>query len=197
MTHAPLFIVSGPAGGGKTSLVERVLREDPHPLHVSVSATTRPPRPGEMDGVHYHFWTPARFEEGVRKGEFLEHAQVHGRHRYGTLRREVDDNTARGRGVILVIDVQGAAAVRAQRPDAVTLFLQAPSLEEYERRLVGRGDDAASIAVRLKTARAELERVGEYQYVIVNDDLARAAAEFRGVIARHFERKGDDGCSTN
>src|SRR6476469_1913788 len=116
MATAPLIIVSGPAGSGKTTLVERVLREDPHPLCVAVSATTRPPRSGEVDGRHYHFWTAARFEQGVAAGEFLEHACVHGRHCYGTLRREVDDHTARGRGVILVIDVQGAAAVRTQRP---------------------------------------------------------------------------------
>jgi len=192
MGTAPLIILSGPAGSGKTTLVERVLREDPHPLCVSVSATTRPPRPGELDGVHYHFWTPERFERGIAAGEFLEYAQVHRRHYYGTLRRDVDDQLARGRGVILVIDVQGAAKVRALRPDVVSVFLQAPSLEEYERRLILRGDDPASIAVRLETARRELERIGEYKYVIVNDDLDRAVADFRAVIARHFEPKGGD-----
>jgi guanylate kinase len=192
MAKAPLIILSGPAGSGKTTLVERALREDPHPLCVSVSVTTRPPRPGEIDGVHYHFWTVERFERGIAAGEFLEYAQVHRRHYYGTPRREVEEQLARGRGVILVIDVQGAAQVRALRPDAVTVFLRAPSLEEYERRLVLRGDDPASITARMETARAELARIGEYQYVIVNDDLDRAVAEFRGVVARHFDTKGGD-----
>jgi guanylate kinase len=192
MPPPPLIILSGPAAAGKSTLVERVLREDPHPLCVSVSATTRPPRPGEIDGVHYHFWTAERFERGIAAGEFLEYAQVHRKYYYGTLRLEVDENTARGRGVILVIDVQGAVKVRALRPDVVSVFLRAPSLEEYERRLVLRGDDPASIAARLKTARDELARIGEYQYVIVNDDLDRAVAEFRAVIARHFETKGGD-----
>jgi guanylate kinase len=192
MGTAPLIILSGPSASGKTTLVERVLREDPHRLCVSVSATTRPRRPGEIDGVHYHFWTAERFEQGIAAGEFLEYAQVHGRHYYGTVRREVDEQLAKGRGVILVIDVQGAAKVRALRPDTVSVFLRAPSLEEYERRLALRGDDPASIAVRLKTARDELARIGEYQYVIVNDDLDRAVADFRGVIARHFETKGGD-----
>src|SRR5438552_4910697 len=109
MEKSPLIILSGPSASGKSTLVQRVLAEDPHPLRVSVSATTRPPRPGEIDGLHYHFWTVERFERGIAAGEFLEYACVHGKDWYGTLRREVDDWAPRGYGVILVIDVQGAA----------------------------------------------------------------------------------------
>jgi guanylate kinase len=187
MPQGPLIILSGPAASGKTTLVQRVLAEDAHPLRVSVSATTRLPRQGELDGVHYHFWTPERFEQGIAAGEFLEYAQVHGRDYYGTLRREVDDYTVRGIGVILVIDVQGAAKVRTVRPDAVSVFLVTSSLEAYKQRLIDRGtEDAAAIARRLETAQRELERVSEYQHVIVNDDLNNAVAQFRRVIDQHF-----------
>jgi guanylate kinase len=187
MSKGPLIILSGPAAAGKTTLVQRVLAEDPHPLRVSVSATTRPPRHGEIDGVHYHFWTRQRFEQGIAAGEFLEYAQVHGKDYYGTLCREVDEFTERGVGVILVIDVQGAANVRGVRPDAVSVFLVTSSLDAYKQRLLDRGtEDAAAIARRLETAQRELERVGEYQHVIVNDDLTDAVAQFRRVIAQHF-----------
>src|ERR1700685_3031270 len=130
MKTGPLIILSGPTASGKTTLVQRVIAEDPHPLRVSVSVTTRAPRPGEVDGRDYHFWTPQRFEEGIAAGEFLEWAPVHDNY-YGTLRGEVDDYTAKGVGVILVIDVQGAAKWRAERPDAVTIFLLASSLGVY------------------------------------------------------------------
>jgi guanylate kinase len=187
MSHGPLIILSGPAGSGKTTLVRRVLAEDPHPLRVSVSVTTRRPREGEVDGRDYHFWTRQRFEEGVRAGAFLETAEVHGRDYYGTLRREVDDYTPRGIGVILVIDVQGAAQVRTVRPDAVSVFLLASSLEVYEQRLRQRGtEDEATIARRLETAKRELEHVGDYQYQVVNDDLDDAVVQFRAVIAHYF-----------
>ena len=187
MKQGPLIILSGPAGSGKTTLVQRVLAEDPHPLRVSVSVTTRPPRSGEVDGRDYHFWTRQRFEEGVRAGAFLETAQVFGKDYYGTLRREVDDYTPWGIGVILVIDVQGAAKVRTERPDAVSVFLLASSLGAYEKRLRDRGtEDEASIIRRLETAKRELARAGEYQYQIVNDDLNDAVAQFRRVIAQYF-----------
>jgi guanylate kinase len=187
MPNGPLIILSGPAGSGKTTLVQRVLAEDPHPLRVSVSVTTRPPRPGEVDGRDYHFWTRQCFEEARRAGAFLETAEVHGRDYYGTLRCEVDDYTPRGIGVMLVIDVQGAAQVRAVRPDAVAVFLVASSLEVYEQRLRHRGtEDDATIARRLETARRELEHAGDYQYRIVNDDLDAAVAAFRRIIASYF-----------
>ena len=187
MKPGPLIILSGPTASGKTTLVQRVLAEDPHLLRMSVSVTTRSPRKGEEDGRDYHFWTPERFEQGIAAGAFLEWAQVHGVAYYGTLRSEVDDYTAQGIGVILVIDVQGAAKVRTERPDAVSIFLLASSMTVYEQRLRGRGtEDEATIARRLATAQHELERVGEYQYQIVNDDLEHAVAEFRRVIAQYF-----------
>jgi guanylate kinase len=187
MKTGPLIILSGPSASGKSTLVQRLIDERVYPLRVSVSATTRLPRLGEMDGVHYHFWTPQRFEEGIRAGEFLEWAQVFGKDYYGTLRREVDDYTPHGIGVILVIDVQGAAQVGSQRPDAVSVFVRTSSMQEYEKRLRGRGtEDEAAIQRRLETAQRELERIGDYRYVIVNDDLAAAVAQFRGVLAPYF-----------
>jgi guanylate kinase len=187
MKPGPLIILSGPTASGKTTLVQRVLAEESHPLRRSVSATTRSPRMGEEDGRDYHFWTPERFEQGIAAGAFLEWARVHGMDYYGTLRNEVDDYTARGIGVILVIDVQGAATVRTRRPDAVSIFLLASSMTVYEKRLRGRGtEDEATIARRLATAQRELERVDEYQYRIVNDDLEHAVAELRRIVAQYF-----------
>jgi guanylate kinase len=187
MSNRPLIIVSGPAGSGKSTLIQRVLRETKLPLRLSVSATTRPPRDGERDGVNYHFWSWERFEKELAAGGFLEHAVVHGQNYYGTPRSEVDGWREKGYGVILDIDVQGAAQVRAVYPEAKSVFVKLPHWEMYEQRMRQRGSESeASIARRLETARGELARIGEYNYVVVNDDLERATRELGGLIDRLF-----------
>ena len=184
----PLIIVSGPAGSGKSTVVERLLRTTTLPLRVAVSATTRPPRAGEIDGKHYHFWAPERFARALAAGEFLEHAEVHG-NSYGTLRSEVERYREQGTGVVLVIDVQGADQVRRQCPDAVSVFLMPPSPEVLERRLRGRGTESEeAVRRRLEGAKRELARSGEYDYQVVNDELDDAVARLRDIVARHFTR---------
>src|SRR5262249_51663256 len=154
---------------------------------LSVSVTTRPPRPGERDGVHYYFWTRERFEAERAAGGFLEWAEVHG-NCYGTLRREGEAYREQGWGGVLGIDGQGAAQVRAQCPDAVSVFLRAPSLEALEKRLRDRKTETeAAIQRRLAAARAELAHVGEYQYEVINDDLAKAVGDLRAIVRRLFE----------
>lgn len=194
MTKGPLFILSGPSGCGKSTVIRRLLAEEPGlPLRLSVSATTRPPRKGERDGVEYHFWTPERFQEEVRAGAFLEHAEVHGK-RYGTLRSEVDPYRERGIGVILDIDVQGAAQIRPQYPDHVSIFLRAPSLAVYEERLRKRGTEAEeAIQRRVANARCELAVADSYDYQVVNDDLDTAVAGLRSLVRREFERRSHAG----
>jgi guanylate kinase len=184
----PLIIVSGPSGSGKSTVIGRLLKEGAFPLRVSVSATTRAPRPGEVDGVDYHFWTQENFEEEVRAGAFLEWARVHG-NCYGTLRREVEDPRKQGIGVILDIDVQGAAQIRKLYSDAVSVFLRTSCLETYEERLRKRGtEDEASLQRRLANARAELMHAGEYDYQVINDDLAQAVAQLREIVRTPFEK---------
>jgi len=184
----PLIILSGPSGSGKSTIIRRLLAGGGLPLRLSVSATTRPPRPGEKDGVDYYFWDRARFDRELRAGAFLEQATVHGAC-YGTLRREVDSYRERGIGVILDIDVQGAAQVRQQCPDSISVFLRASSLAVYEKRLRDRGtEDDTAIRRRLAAVEGELRRAGEYQYQVVNDDLDTAVAEIRAILQRHFTR---------
>ncbi|HKB02569.1 MAG TPA: guanylate kinase [Gemmataceae bacterium] len=187
MSLGPLIIVSGPSGSGKSTLVRRALAEFGSRLRHSVSATTRDRRPGEMDGVHYHFWTRARFERGIAAGEFLEYATVYGTNYYGTLRSEVEQYRAQGVGVILDIEVQGAAQLRASCPDAFFVFLDTPA-GEYERRLRERGTESEdAIQQRLETARREMARAGEFDRRILNDHVDRAAAELCTEIRRLFE----------
>jgi guanylate kinase len=191
----PLIIVSGPSGSGKSTIIGRVLRDTSLPLHLSVSATTRPKRKEEKDGVHYHFWTREQFEANVAAAAFLEFAEVHG-NLYGTLRSEVDGYRAASVGVILDIDVQGAAALRQLYPAGLSIFLYTSCWEAYEQRLRRRGtEDEADIARRLATARRELERKNEFTCVVVNDDLDTAVAKVRGLIAGAFER--GEQCSMN
>ena len=179
--RARIFVVSGPSGVGKGTLVA-LLRERSSCLGLTVSATTREPRPGEKDGVSYYFMDDAEFDRRVAAGEFLEWAWVHG-HRYGTLRSEVERVLAAGSSVVLEIDVQGGLSVRASMPDAVLVFVEPPSVEELERRLRGRGtEDESQIETRLRNARSEMDRAPEYDVRIVNDDLERACSELEEVI---------------
>jgi guanylate kinase len=187
MAEAPLIILAGPSGSGKSTIIARLLRESGLPLRLSVSATTRSPRSYEQDGVHYYFWTREQFEKQRQAGAFLEWATVHGQW-YGTLRSEVEEYRARGIGVLLDIDVQGAALIRARYPDCLSLFIRTSSWEEYERRLRKRGEGDEGIARRLATARRELERIGEFDHVIVNDDLDLAVAEVRKWIEQTFQK---------
>jgi guanylate kinase len=183
----PLLILSGPSGSGKSTVISRLLARTKLPLHVAVSATTRPPRPGEVDGVSYHFWSRERFEAERQANGFLEWATVHGCC-YGTLRREVDPYRSQGIGVILVIDVQGARAVRQQYPDCLMVFLKTVSLATYEARLRARGtENEAALERRLATARDELNCAASYDYQIVNEDLDQAVAELQAILQRGFQ----------
>jgi guanylate kinase len=186
MTLGPLIIVSGPSGCGKSTVVERLLRSTTRPLRAAVSATTRGMREGEVEGTNYHFWTRERFERILKEGGFLEHAEVHGNY-YGTLRSEVDRYRDQGIGVILVIDVQGAAKVRKECPEAVSVFLKSPSREVLEERLRGRGTESeADIRRRLAEAQREEARSGEYDYQVINDKLDDTVAELRRIVERSF-----------
>ncbi len=176
-----LFIVSAPSGAGKTSLV-RALTERLPGIGVAVSHTTRPPRPGEQDGVAYHFVSPETFSRMVDDGAFLEHAQVFD-HAYGTSWKEVESRLASGDDVILEIDWQGARLVRERMPGAVGVYILPPSIEALEQRLRDRGqDDEAVIARRMRDARIELSHADEYEYRIVNDDFDEALERFRDVV---------------
>ncbi len=174
---ARLTVLAGPTAVGKGTVSVDVRTRYPW-VWLSVSATTRDPRPGEVDGVHYRFVEPGRFDQMVADGELLEWAVVHGRHRYGTPRGPVDDRLAAGVPVLLEIDLAGARQVRAAVPDARFVFLAPPSWDELVRRLVGRGtEDAAERERRLATARVELAAEPEFDHVVVNDDVHRAADE--------------------
>lgn len=178
-----LFIVSSPSGGGKTTLIRRLIADPPGaPLHFSVSHTTRPRRAGERHGREYYFVTDAAFKRMVSRGAFLEHNLVHGRH-YGTSRAEVLGRLARGEDVVLDIDVQGARDIRRAYPKAVSIFIVLPSPKDLERRLKRRGlDEDAEIRRRLRAARSEIRQAKQFQYVIVNDDLERATLELQSIV---------------
>ncbi len=179
-----LYIVSGPSGAGKSTVLRRLLETCPLPLQLAVSATTRPPRPGEQDGVDYFFLSPAEFQRRREAGEFLETKEVFGQGDwYGTLWSEVTSGWEAGKGVILEIDVQGAMTVLEGVPDAVTIFVHPGTLEELERRLRSRGAESEeAIARRLEAARRELEYLPQYRYEVINDDVDRAAAEICDIM---------------
>jgi len=176
-----VFVITGPSGVGKGTLIERLLERIPE-LELSISATTRSPRPGEIDDRDYHFLSPAEFEHRVNTGDFLEHATYSG-NRYGTLRQEVDRRLAEGRSVVLEIEVQGARQVRNAMPEAVQIFIAPPSPEVLRERLEGRGTDSpAAIEERLRTAETELEARDEFPHVVVNDELQKAASELEALV---------------
>ncbi|SDE24840.1 guanylate kinase [Auraticoccus monumenti] len=192
---AGLTVVSGPTAVGKGTVVARLRQEHPEVM-VSVSATTRPPRPGEVEGVHYHFVAADEFDELAAAGGLLEWAVVHGRHRYGTPRAPVEAAVAAGRRVLLEIDLQGARQVRDSWPHAQFVFLAPPTWEELVRRLVGRGTETEEErARRLDTARQELASVSEFDSVVVNHEVEQAVGDLvallgRGNMARPDERPG-------
>jgi guanylate kinase len=179
-----ILILSGPAGAGKTTIVKRLLAESPVPLEMSVSATTRPPRPNEVDGKDYYFLSREEFLRRRDAGEFIEWAEVHrSGHLYGTLASEVERIEASNQWVLLEIDVEGALNVMKLYPDAISVFLETPSMEEYERRLRSRGTETEEvIQKRLRTAREELQYAVRYKYRVVNDDLDRAVEEVRQLL---------------
>jgi len=182
-----LVVVSGPSGVGKTTLIERVLEGDPLARRC-ITATTRAPRAGESEGLDYFFVSRDRFE-AMKQGELVEWAQVHGES-YGVPRAYLDKQRAAGFDVILNIDIQGGDRVKQVFPDAVMVFILPPSFEALEARLRGRGDvPAADIKVRLANARTELAAAARYEYLVVNDDIDRAAAELGAIVVAERARR--------
>jgi guanylate kinase len=182
-----LFVITAPSGAGKTSLIEALMRDDPS-LKLSISYTTRAPRPGEKNGVDYHFVDDAAFLAMRGRGEFLENAQVHG-YRYGTSKRVITEALARGDDLILEIDWQGARQVRSLHPDCVGIFILPPSVEELERRMRLRGQDSEEvIRRRLDNARGEMDHAGEFDYAIINKDFDIAKRELAEVIQKERSR---------
>lgn len=178
---AKVFVITGPSGVGKGTLIRGLLGEAPE-LQLSVSATTRKPRPGERDGVDYHFLGAEEFSDRVAADEFLEHASYSGQ-RYGTLRSEVERQLEEGRPVVLEIEIQGARQIRAAMPEAVAVFIAPPSREALQARLIGRGTDTPEeVQKRMQTAERELEAQPEFSHVVVNDRLEEAIAELAGIV---------------
>ena len=189
MCRGRLLIISGPSGAGKGTLVDRLVARVPD-LWVSVSATTRAPRPGEEDGVDYRFLSEEEFEARRAAGDFLEWAEVHG-NRYGTLLPPVEERLASGTDVLLEIDAQGALQVKRLVPNAVLVFIVAPSFRELERRIRRRGAETEEqVLRRLRTARRELRLVGVYDHVVENDDVARATDELVAIVESLSNQEG-------
>ncbi|MBI3830243.1 MAG: guanylate kinase [Planctomycetes bacterium] len=185
------FLLAGPTAAGKTVVLKRLL-ETSEGLVKNISVTTRPPRVGEMDGRDYRFWEQKAFETEKAAGGFLESALVHAKYWYGTLKRDIDANLSQGLDVIKDIDVQGVELVRKALPypQSVAIFMVPPSLEELRERFQKRGsEDDESLKRRLKSAEAELKRVGEYDYVVVNKDVEEAVADLAAIRqAEHLKR---------
>jgi guanylate kinase len=181
MASGTLYVISAPSGAGKTSLIKALLNLDPH-LHLSVSFTTRTPRPGEVDGVHYHFVDSLTFQRMVAEGAFLEHAQVF-RNWYGTAEATLRSGLAEGHDLVLEIDWQGARQVKGRFPDAVGIFILPPSVATLDARLRGRGQDGEEvIAARMDQARGEIVHYHEYDYLVVNDDFQVALGDLAAIV---------------
>ena len=180
-TKGGLVVISGPSGTGKTTICKRLARMDPN-IEFSVSATTRPSRPGEVDGKDYHFLTREEFASRIQRGELVEHAEYAGE-LYGTLKEPLERAVAAGRTMILDIDTQGAEQVLAAYPDAVTIFLEPPSFEELLRRLHGRNTDSPDKQQRrIQIARREMARRMDYRHRVVNDNLDKAVCQVYSII---------------
>jgi len=180
-TEGTLFVVAAPSGAGKSTLVNALLEREPG-ISLSVSHTTRPPRPGETYGRHYYFVERAEFERQIAEGIFLEHAEVHG-NLYGTSRTTVQELLAQGRDVLLEIDWQGAQQIRASKPDCVGVFILPPSRAELERRLRGRGSDSAEVIERrLRNSRGEIAHAHEFDYILVNDAFDEALDDLQAIV---------------
>lgn len=176
-----LYVVAAPSGAGKTTLVRLLLAQEPA-IHLSISFTTRAPRPGEENGREYHFVAVDAFRGMISRDEFLEWAEVHGNF-YGTSKKWISDQLTAGHDVLLEIDWQGAQQVRKLFPDALGIFILPPSIDELTRRLVGRGTDAPEIIERrLAAAEAEMRHVGEFDYVIINEQLDQALEDLRAIV---------------
>ena len=176
-----LFVLSGPSGAGKGTLRKKVF-ETVEDIRFSISCTTRPPRQGEKDGVDYRFISEEAFLTLLEEDRFLEYAKVHG-HYYGTLRDDVERTLSSGIDMVLEIDVQGAFQVREKMPESILVFVSPPSLEELERRLRERGTESGeNLRIRLRNARLEMLKSGDYDYVIVNDDAERTSNELKSII---------------
>ena len=189
MGRGDIFVVSAPSGAGKTTLIRRLLSEI-QGVHFSVSHTTRRPRPGEAEGVDYHFIDRSQFDAMIAAGQFLEWADVYSR-RYGTSVAEVDGPLARGEDVLLDVDTQGAAAIRRQRPEAVMIFILPPGIAALKERLAARAqDDPDQMAKRLEAAKKEVAAWSLYDYCLVNDSLERALRDLQAIIrARRLRRE--------
>jgi guanylate kinase len=176
-----LFVVAAPSGAGKSTLVNALLEREPG-ISLSISHTTRPPRPGETYGRHYYFVERAEFERQIADGVFLEHAEVHG-NLYGTSHTTVQELLAQGRDVLLEIDWQGAQQIRASKPDCVSVFILPPSRAELERRLRGRGSDAPEVIDRrLRNSRGEIAHAHEFDFILVNDVFETALAGLQAIV---------------
>jgi guanylate kinase len=184
-TAARVLVLSGPSGSGKSTIVDRLVLESPVKVREAVSATTRSPRPDEVDGKDYYFLEQDEFSARRERGEFLECAEVHGvGDWYGTPRSELERAEAEEAWALLEIDVEGALNVMEKCPDALTIFLLAPSMEEYRRRLESRGTESAEvIARRIKTAGREVQRAERYRYRVINDHLDRAVGEIIDILS--------------